>query len=136
MGIGLNVPEGVQCTFNFDEFLHVNHVPAEEWPIGQQASDAAVLNLVVFRMAKLLHRYGNRLLTGDDLAFLALTKQRNFECRDYASRSSLISALKDAKQAWTKRNYVMVVKALGPYEQIISPSESAMLQYAKKMLAM
>jgi hypothetical protein len=94
-------------------------------------NDAARLESALVRLAALTERYASDFLIGNDISFAQVAKLREKESDAYALANDLRSARASSEAAWSKRDYLGVVRSLEPLEPHLSSVETKRLNYSR-----
>lgn len=134
INLGLGLQGDPQPLFDLGEVLRSRGVESEKHPAGYQAQASEVVRNLVLKMADLLERYGAELLRGDAKAWHELKALREMECSEYARQRDLGYARSNASAAWDRKDFFGVVRALSPWQAVLSPTDLKRLEYAKKQI--
>ncbi len=119
-------------SFNLGEILRAAAAPEAARFRCVQITTQSSLELFLSEMAKLVRKYGGKLLEADMAEFHRLAQRREDECQKYADETNLNRARNASADAWKKRDYVAVVKALSSVAaELLSESDKKRLIIAK-----
>ncbi len=121
----------VERPFNFGEVLRSVKAP-EDVPSSYQVTSEEMLKRFLNKLAETLRRYGASLLQNDATAFAQLSRLRERECEQYSLERELRKARADADNAWHRKDYPAVVKALKPLRAALTATEVGKLEFAEK----
>jgi hypothetical protein len=117
--------------FSLSEMLGVAGFALAKRPFFQTSTEERLM-LALEQMARLLVRYGAKLLQNDDEAFAALGRQRDEDCDAYAEEKSLKSMREAAEKAWHDHDYKTVVDLYRVHVGHLTPAETKRYEIALK----
>ena len=118
--------------FSIDEILRLRRAPEAKKFSLIQVTSRELLASFIEQLAQLLRTYGEDFIAGNERSFAELAEQRRKEVEAYALERDLRKARAEADNAWHRKDYPAVVKALKPLRAALTAAEVGKLEFAEK----
>jgi hypothetical protein len=118
--------------FSIDEILRLRRAPEAKKFSLIQVTSSELLASFIEQLAQLLRAYGEDFIAGNEQSFAELAEQRRKEVETYALERDLRKARAEADNAWHRKDYLAVVKALKPLRAALTAAEVGKLEFAEK----
>lgn len=131
----INAEDGsVLTSYSIGELLRFKGVNIKENYRGFMASDEKNMIFAVKELSRLLKKYGEKILSGDNDEFNQLANYRHQEAKEYKLQKKIYLVRKDATTAWKNKDFKTVVSLYESIVNYLKDSELKRLNYAKKQI--